>query len=617
MCRLFFKWVCISSLLLGGCKLPFDGDSKTSEPLLSGGGVQTTNGDVLGRVRLADAIPAEGVQVKLSRVFLSAKPNPYYMEWAGFSDSAGKYLFEKVPSGRYAMSVLDNRAGTMAILPRLKKTDEGFFALDAVLAPWVTLIGRALPLPGISPEQIKVCVPGMSACISPGPDSIYVIPHAPQGSYDLVFIQGKMARYLAIQISRINSDTIYLKDIILDSNTIKSNCSLDFYESDLSQSCNVVPATYFNLTEPTWYKKRNFAGAKYFLATSENQYEQWDIEDYLEWSQFRTIHLPSYVPDSGSMNALVDLPYLLRLNLKILFSQSGSGGKDLRLSRGNGLHLPYYIETWDSAGSQANVWVWIDKLYPKLSVQDLAIHWGNANAEDRSESNAAQGPNPQIRSIWSLNDSALTTLVKDLGGNFPAYFLGGKGREITAPHSTSGMIAGALQLDGIANMVVIDPHPKLSYPQFTLMIWAKNDVARPGKKEALILKGENGKRLWGLLLDSQNKLQFSLWDANNKLVASRRSLGAVPNLDSWHLYSVTFQSGMVRIYLDGQEMLSENLGIMPKAILTGDSRITLGGPEQDDFKFWQGSVDNFVYDKEVRSPDFIQKNYENQFDSTR
>jgi Concanavalin A-like lectin/glucanases superfamily/Domain of unknown function (DUF2341) len=611
------KVALLTAAMICGCSLFESGNSKTDKPNLSGGGIRTTNGEVLGRVKFADASPAKGRQIRLYKIFLSAAPDSFQAEWAGISDSLGNYQFTKVPAGKFVMTVTDAKAGEMAIMPRLSNGAEGLFVLDALLAPWVTLVGRVLPPEGHKAEEITICIPGLAECAKVGPDSIYVIAHAPQGDYDLVFLQDTVANYLPIHVEKNLSDTLFVKDVRIDLGQLEpssANNKFSYYPADTKHSLYVVPVPYLHNTVPDWYNGKKFEGIRYFIAVENKQFEQHDIEDYLDWGHSKMIRMPYYSPTDSSTKPLLDFPYLLRLNsTNFDFSQANGQGKDFRIGRGNGRHLPYFIERWDSLAGVAEIWTRIDTLLARNASQTLNFYWGNPKVIDHSIKSALLSRNPNERAVWLMDDNSPSSLVADLGGAFPGYFAKiGIGKGVTANNSVTGVIANALALNGRNDVITIDPHPILDFAQFTVSIWAKNDQAKLSTKQFIILKGDDQGRQWHLALDATNHIRFGVGGKMGKWLGSKITVDPVPNPDKWHQFVATFKAGVVRLYIDGVESATTQIGTIPNAIPDLSAGITLGVPLVSDGTYWKGQIDNFFYDSQDRSPEWIKLIYENE-----
>lgn len=605
-------------LALSGCDLfsISGGGVRTTNGELAGGGVRTTNGEVAGRIKFPDASPAEGIQIRLYRVFLSQTGENLSAEWAGISDSTGGFRFQNVGSGTFAMSVTDPIAKTRAILPRISKAQEGLILFDAVLAPWVALAGRVLPVDGGDPTAVRICVPGLAECVAPGPDSVFTFPRAPQGEYDLVFLYKGAANYLPIRMSQGTGDTAYLKDIPLNPGAASASKPFSFYTTDSRQSVYVLPKPYSLATSPAWYAGKAFDRVRYFTASADRQFEQWDVEDYLDWKRHKLLAMPAYTTTDPAKPALKEFPCFLRLtSADIDFSQANPDGSDFRISRGDiSKHLAYSIERWDPVAGVAEIWVSIDNLVPDNATQSFNLHWGLPEAQDRSDPAALLGSTPEARQVWPFDDASPLSLVVDKRGTHPGFFTGpGATKTATSGQAGPGVLGGSLALDGATDLITIDPHPVLDYPEMTISVWARNMLPRLLGQQYLAVKGEDGKKQWHLALDSTARVRFGFGKGTGQWSGAWVSRDPVSGIDGWRHYAGTFKAGEVHVYVDGVEMAAgKPNGVVPKSIPAINSTLFLGKGVLQTEPFWGGRLDHLTLENQARSADWIRMIYTTQ-----
>ena len=100
------------------------------------------------------------------------------------------------------------------------------------------------------------------------------------------------------------------------------------------------------------------------------------------WKYYRKIT----VTNSGS-TALTDYQIKIELTSSNFdFSKANSDGSDLRFSEDKVNTIPYWIESYDSSGQTATIWVKVSSI-PANSSKDIYMYYGNAGAT--SESNIA------------------------------------------------------------------------------------------------------------------------------------------------------------------------------------------------------------------------------------
>jgi len=112
-------------------------------------------------------------------------------------------------------------------------------------------------------------------------------------------------------------------------------------------------------------------------------------DDYSQWQYSRTFLINTGADGANVTGDVINFPLLLRLTPETFqdFSQTSSGGSDIRFAKADGSHLPYQIERWvDNAGNAdtAEIWVYIDTVFGNTAGQEIRMYWGNAGAADSS-----------------------------------------------------------------------------------------------------------------------------------------------------------------------------------------------------------------------------------------
>jgi len=97
-----------------------------------------------------------------------------------------------------------------------------------------------------------------------------------------------------------------------------------------------------------------------------------------DW-QYRS---PVTVTNNGS--ALTDYQVLITLDTAFDFVTAAADGADVRITAADGVTLlPFWIETWDSVGETARIWVKVDALPAGNST--LYLYYGNSGASSASD----------------------------------------------------------------------------------------------------------------------------------------------------------------------------------------------------------------------------------------
>jgi hypothetical protein len=116
----------------------------------------------------------------------------------------------------------------------------------------------------------------------------------------------------------------------------------------------------------------------------------------------------------------------------------------------------------------------------------------------------------------------------------------------------------------------------------------------------------------------ETKLQAAL--AVGQIQGAWRSVAPIANLDQWHHYAATFEGGLARLYVDGQEVagvLAPDVpgfksGSIPKTVTRFQSALNLGSNTIDPILNLDGDMDEFWYSPEAKSADWIRMAYETQ-----
>jgi|GEM_PF-2183787 len=118
-------------------------------------------------------------------------------------------------------------------------------------------------------------------------------------------------------------------------------------------------------------------------------------EDYSTWSGTKTLTF-----SSGA--AMARFPLLVRLGASdsAVFS---AGRASLRFSKTDGAKLRYEIDSWDSTGRAAAVWVLVDNV--NAGSNALRLHWGKAGAANLSDGGSVFEASNGYVGVWHLGNA--------------------------------------------------------------------------------------------------------------------------------------------------------------------------------------------------------------------
>lgn len=128
---------------------------------------------------------------------------------------------------------------------------------------------------------------------------------------------------------------------------------------------------------------------------------------------------------------------------------------------------------------------------------------------------------------------------------------------------------------------------------FTIALWA-NSSNNAGFNSPFTAREDNGVNVNGPILYNNNTGNWSYWAGNNGPSGAWNVLNSDPvPLDTWQHIAITYDSGTQtrKMFLDGGEVLSANLGVSPNALR--DIHIGSGQDDGNNF-FWNGNIDDVI-----------------------
>lgn len=141
------------------------------------------------------------------------------------------------------------------------------------------------------------------------------------------------------------------------------------------------------------------------------------------------------------------------------------------------------------------------------------------------------------------------------------------------PAIVDGAVGNAMKFNGKFDYVMIGDDDVLDFASgdFSITAWA-NTYSLSGEQQMIIGKNvySQGKRQWGLMLDTNNRFRFYMWDGGWKILGSE----TVPQAGKWYHVAITVADGRGKIYVNGK---LEGQSDMPKTNIRTDSPVTIGG----------------------------------------
>lgn len=215
------------------------------------------------------------------------------------------------------------------------------------------------------------------------------------------------------------------------------------------------------------------------IATSQAQ------ENYAaNWSGHKNVILNTSNVQGGANVAgdVTNFPVLVRLGAadSAIFSQAKADGSDLRFTKADdATRLPHQIESWNSAGRSAAVWVLVDTVRGNVNNQHIRMHWGNASAADSSSGAQVFRTAHGFQAVWHMNGASASSDEADATAN------GLTATQNANPATATGMIAGARNIANSGNTVsqyfnVAGSAAALDFPEggnYTISAWVNLNSA--------------------------------------------------------------------------------------------------------------------------------------------
>ncbi|MBD3393538.1 MAG: DUF2341 domain-containing protein, partial [Chitinivibrionales bacterium] len=324
-------------------------------------------------------------------------------------------------------------------------------------------------------------------------------------------------------------------------------------------------------------------------------------DNYDDWLYERTIYINTTSSGAGISTHQTGFPLLMRLaSSNFDFSQAQSSGQDIRFAKANGDYLKYEIENWDNGASSAAVWVKIDTVYGNNKTQYFTMHWGKADAIDRSDGPGVFEESNSYEGVWHCND------ISDLADATA----GGHDGTNTGTVNVTGIAGDAVDYEG-ADFITL---PSAAFSglssQVTVSLWIFGDAAvQPQADVAFWGPEAGGNRVLNAHIPWSDGTVY--WDAGYSGGYDRISKAAsISEYEGqWNLWTFTKNntSNSMKIFLNGDEWHSGS----GSRTLSGITSFHVGSNAAGTSNY-DGYIDEFRVSSAQRSDDWIKLCYETQ-----
>jgi Concanavalin A-like lectin/glucanases superfamily/Domain of unknown function (DUF2341) len=289
------------------------------------------------------------------------------------------------------------------------------------------------------------------------------------------------------------------------------------------------------------------------------------------------------------------------------FSQARHGGADIRFTTAAGKPVPFEIAQWDSANSQAVVWVGLDTVLPNSADQFVRMFWGNATASSASNPQAVFDTARGYAGVWHFEESqagvGTAGLYKDATPD------AANGDDSVASTAQASWVGNAASFAAPDKIVVSRTVADLAAEAFTICVWV--NFSAPGgvvfsKSKTGVTADTGDKELWfgDSAATGAPGLRPTFGGIGQGTLTAQRDMG----VDQWHFYSLRWKPAAAAFFIDGG-LCGFTGSYTPQAADDPADKFIIGS---DGTHYLSGAIDELHVSRTARTDDWIMLAFENQ-----
>jgi hypothetical protein len=327
-------------------------------------------------------------------------------------------------------------------------------------------------------------------------------------------------------------------------------------------------------------------------------------EKYAAWKN--SMRLAFHAASVGAEEAVHGFPLLVRLTAENFPFEGADGkGRDIRFADALDNNLHFEIESWDSAGRKADLWVRIPTVTAGADSQSLTLYWGNPAAAAYSSGVEVFPRGEGFRGVWHLGEKA----GNENNGFRDASANGNHGTGRGYPAAGPGVADGAQSFDGSSSIAIGADSTLHADSAVTLELWA--NLYDFGTFRRLVSKASSaGGYPWtefGIESDAGGRrlaMVVGIGDSSHSVVS-----GSEVAAGQWTHVVGIYDGSHLRIYLNGVlEGTDERTGL-----LRDHGRgLSIGKYEHDAASNFNGALDEIRITSRARSASWVKLSYESQ-----
>jgi hypothetical protein len=343
------------------------------------------------------------------------------------------------------------------------------------------------------------------------------------------------------------------------------------------------------------------------------------VQAFRAWAHTRRIFMDMGPSGAGVAEDVADFPVLLRLGAggaAFAFSEASGDGRDLRFTDPDGAPLDFEIESWDSAGATAVIWVRPGVLKGGVSDQFMRMYWGNPAALPASQ--GVFGADLGYVGAWHMQRMQGDSLPDASPADNPLLTRG----TLSADGLRPGPWGFGVELDGRERYLATGksfPNPDV----FTLSLWF-NTVSDSGGKlvgfgiDPGIADTSRDRHVW---MDDSGKVHFGVLPLSAGGQYMRKVISAPGrwNDGRWHHVTATLSPAGMALYMDGLKVAEDPSTTRGQPWTTGVGYWRLGfdfpffdWPFPPSARFFKGRIDEARVSHKAHSAGWIRLCHESQ-----
>lgn len=332
------------------------------------------------------------------------------------------------------------------------------------------------------------------------------------------------------------------------------------------------------------------------------------LAPYAGWIFSKDVFINTTPSGAGIDENVYNFPILIRLTRSnFMFNEARGNGDDFRILRSetDTASLPFEIESWDSAGGSAEIWVKVDTIYANSNRHCFTMKWGNPAAQSvNSNGTAVFDTTTGFKGVWHLGKPA-DSVITDQTVNA---FNGISKTTVSVP----GVIGMAQKFDGTSSMIQVSGAAieKLNFPEngpFSISAWVNIDEL-DSIFRAIVFKSDFQ---YGLQIRPENQWEFVCFKDNTQWEMNR----APAQSGSWQFLAGVRNGTRQFLYVNGTCVDSSIVTLAAVTSRKTDLPLEIGhypdgGVNPD--RYFKGSIDEVRIAGTAFSADWIKLCYLNQ-----